>query len=798
MASQFTCEEALRTAFETFLIQQCANTLKEILLEQGNQAPPTIHVDCLRLLSAVPRLVNALFTRPSAIFPLMDDAAVSAQGKILRSNRFQQSLNEFGCAVDSTGAVGSVKRTARVRVDLHRLSCPGISPAVAQVRVRHIGRLLSLTGTLIRASAVKSHEAEHMMECTSCKHRFLVTAGLEDGRSVDFPSTCPSSHDSLDDGNRSAKRCKNPSIRIVSSGRPIVRDYQELSVQEPMWRVRTCVGAIWTLAGSGGAQEKSVGYETQIESTSTVAPPRALLVVLEADLVDSCKPGDDICISLIIQSRWHRATRDHRVELELVGHATAVQVINKQVSPLRRNHGKHSTAFSAFWRAHNGNTCTAKEEPCPCPLRGRDVIIRSICPQLCGLATAKLAVLLALIGGVPRIEPGSGTRVRGESHLLIIGDSGMGKSLLLRYAAQVAPRAVMTTGTGATAAGLTAAAVMADGGEGWSLEAGALVLADGGVCCIDEFDTISTGERAAIHEAMEQQTLSIAKGGLVAMLQTRCAVLGATNPKGMKFDPTASLAINTGLAPPLLSRFDCVLVVMDFKDPEQDNYMSSHMILSHCGKQSRNGIPIVESTAKTSHRMVSATTGATTGDTKKRRHKDIELGGGALQHLKTIGCLTNSDGNNSVSIGFHDQEESSVRGKSVLWPFDRVRHYIALVRYAFDPVLTPEAEALIRGYYLLRRRADDKSSGRPTIRLLESMIRMTQAHARLMWRAETSRADVVVAVGLVEASLGGIFGASEMPPLEKNTSLINDPDGDAKQRELRLIERITTELGPKW
>ena len=130
------------------------------------------------------------------------------------------------------------------------------------------------------------------------------------------------------------------------------------------------------------------------------------------------------------------------------------------------------------------------------------------------------------------LRPDGGATVRGDSHLLIVGDPGMGKSQLLRYAAQVAPRSVLTSGVGSTAAGLTAAAVKCDGSEGWMLDAGALVLADGGICCIDEFDTISTGERAAIHEAMEQQTVSFAKGSIVATLQTRCSVFGATESNG--------------------------------------------------------------------------------------------------------------------------------------------------------------------------------------------------------------------------------------------------------------------------
>lgn len=769
-----TGDESLRAGFEAFLLKRYSGVLVGILLQQDNCSPPNVHVDSLYLTAVMPRLVNALLTRPRSIFPLLEEAAVSAQDRIFHSSRFQASNARVDGA--DSAAVGSVKRTVRVRVEFHRISCPGISPAVSQVRMRHVGRLLSLSGTVLRVSAVKSHEVEQLMECTKCKHRFLISASKEGGTTHDLPSVCPSSHAELDSACKPVTSCENASFRTVSAGRPIVCDYQELRLQEPMVRTRTSVGATWPLSSLGIGGEQTTAQEKHLGSisTSVAAPPKALLVVVEEDLVDVCKPGDDVCVTLTVLWRWHRANRDQRAELELVGHATAVRVLNKQTSSLSPVDEADATSFAAFWRAYDGNARSS--DPChEPPLYGREMIIHSVCPQLCGLQTAKLAVLLALIGGVPRVEPKSGTSIRGESHLLIVGDPGMGKSQLLRYAAQIAPRAVMTTGTGSTAAGLTAAAVKADGGEGWSLEAGALVLADGGVCCIDEFDTISVNEQAAMHEAMEQQTISIAKGGLVATLQTRCAVLGATNPKGMKFDPTATLAANTGLAPPLLSRFDCVLVVLDDKDPDKDQEMSSHMISSHCGDRPGDGF------------TPAAFKEGSTQQLEARR--DSGFGEGALNKLETACCSAKNDGGASDSFQ-RDCSSNFARGATELWPFERVRRYIALVRCAFDPILTPDAESLIRGYYQMRRRGEDNSLGRPTIRLLESLIRLAQAHARLMWRTEASRRDVVVAVDLVEATSGVLR--------DRSAKENDDPESLLQQRELQLMRRITAELGTAW
>lgn len=769
-----TGDDSLRAGFEAFLLKRYGSVLEGVLLQQDDCSPPNVHVDALYLSAAMPRLVNALLTRPRSILPLLEEAAVSAQDRIFHSSRFQAS----DARVDGAGgaAGGSVKRTVKVRVEFHRLSCPGISPAVSQVRKRHVGRLLSLSGTVLRASAVKSHEVEQLMECTKCKHRFLIAASKEGGTNQYLPSVCPSSHAELNSARKPVAPCENATFRAVSAGRPIVCDYQELRIQEPMVRTRTSVGATWPLSSLGVGGEKSTAQENHSGSmaTSAAAPPRTLLVVVEEDLVDVCKPGDDVCVTLTVLWRWHRANRDQRAELELVGHATAVHVLNKRTSSLGPVDEADATSFAAFWRAYDGNA-RASDPSRDLPLHGRDMIIQSVCPQLCGMQTAKLAVLLALIGGVPRMEPKSGTSIRGESHLLIVGDPGMGKSQLLRYAAQIAPRAVMTTGTGSTAAGLTAAAVKADGGEGWSLEAGALVLADGGVCCVDEFDTISVNEQAAMHEAMEQQTISIAKGGIVATLQTRCAVLGATNPKGMKFDPTATLAANTGLAPPLLSRFDCVLVVLDEKDPDKDHEMSSHMISSHCGD--RTGDEFTPAAFKE-------------GSTQQMAaRRDSGFGGGALSKLETACCSAKSDGGASDGLP-RDCGSNVARGATDLWPFERVRRYIALVRCAFDPILTPDAESLIRGYYQMRRRGEDNSSGRPTIRLLESLIRLAQAHARLMWRTEAIRRDVLVAVELVEASSGVLR--------DRNAKENDDPESLLQQRELQLIRRITAELGTAW
>ena len=173
-----------------------------------------------------------------------------------------------------------------------------------------------------------------------------------------------------------------------------------------------------------------------------------------------------------------------------------------------------------------------------------------------------------------------GTRLRGDLHILIVGDPGIGKSQILKYVSKLAPRSVYTSGKGTSGAGLTAAAVRDELG-GWSLEAGALVLGDQGNVCVDELDKMRSEDRSALHEALEQQTVSIAKAGIMATLNTRCSVLAAANPKFGTFDQYKTLANQIDLPSPILSRFDLIFVIEDRPDVEKDRELAQHILKTH-------------------------------------------------------------------------------------------------------------------------------------------------------------------------------------------------------------------------
>merc|ERR1712019_210029 len=209
----------------------------------------------------------------------------------------------------------------------------------------------------------------------------------------------------------------------------------------------------------------------------------------------------------------------------------------------------------------------------------RERIIASMAPSIYGMKYVKTAIATSIMGGQPKITPGK-HRIRGDINTLIVGDPGLAKSQFLKYVEQTFPRAVYTTGKGASAVGLTAAVQRDETGQ-FCLQGGAMVLADDGICLIDEFDKMNDQDRTSIHEAMEQQTISVSKAGIVATLQARCAVIAVANPLEGRYDSTRTFAQNVNLSDPILSRFDVLCVIRDEADQLQDERLADHVVCSH-------------------------------------------------------------------------------------------------------------------------------------------------------------------------------------------------------------------------
>lgn len=312
-------------------------------------------------------------------------------------------------------------------------------------------------------------------------------------------------------------------------------------------------------------QEESEFLDTQttklqepLENLSGGEQPRQIVVVLEDDLVDTITPGDIVRITGTLKTVRDEKTK--RFKNYIYGNyieAKEQEFEELEISP-----------------EDEDKIIEMSKDP-----KIYDKIIKSTAPSIQGYRAVKEAIALQLFGGSAK-DLEDKTRIRGDIHILIVGDPGIGKSQMLKYVSKLAPRGIYTSGKGTSGVGLTAAAVRDELG-GWSLEAGALVLGDRGNVCVDELDKMRPEDRSAIHEALEQQTISIAKAGIMATLNSRCSVLAAANPKFGRFDRFKSVAIQINLPPTILSRFDLLFVVEDKPDMERDRKLASHILHIH-------------------------------------------------------------------------------------------------------------------------------------------------------------------------------------------------------------------------
>ncbi len=291
--------------------------------------------------------------------------------------------------------------------------------------------------------------------------------------------------------------------------------------------------------------------------------PRSLRIkLIGRDIVDVARPGDHVAIVGAVRAAARTLPKVGKLRVfQLHLDANYIDVLSKEPEAALTSPEEEKQIIEL-----------AKD-----PWIHRKVI-RSIAPSIYGYEHIKEAIMYLLFGGVPKQL--ADITIRGELNTLLIGDPGTAKSALLQYVARIAPRGLYTSGRGTTAAGLTAA-VLRERGGGMTLEAGALVLADKGVACIDEIDKMRPEDRVAIHEAMEQHTVSVAKGGIVATLNARTAVLAAANPALGRYEPYRTVAENIALPVTILSRFDLIFVLKDVPEKELDTKMSEHILNIH-------------------------------------------------------------------------------------------------------------------------------------------------------------------------------------------------------------------------
>ena len=398
--------------------------------------------------------------------------------------------------------------------------------SLRQINSEVITKMTSVSGMVVRASEVKPLAKELTYKCLD-KHISKFT--LLDGMSLDKAVKCQS------------PKCPYTNLAIVAEESRFI-DFQIVRLQELP------------------------------EDLPPGQLPHYVNVSMKQDLVDYARPGDRIILTGIV-----------RIEQE------RVSGVKQSESALYRLRMDGNNIEFIGGRGIKGTRRTEREEISPDEQKIirtlsknpdiYDRLIASFAPHIRGHELFKEAILLLIVGSTQRALS-DGSKIRGDINVFLVGDPGTAKSEMLKFCARIAPRGLYTSGRGSTAAGLTAA-VVRDASGIFMLEAGAVVLGDQGLVCIDEFDKMRPEDRSALHEVMEQQSASIAKGGIVATLNARTSILAAANPMFGKYDPFKNLTENVNLPIPLLTRFDLVFVVRDIPHKEKDRQIAQHILSQH-------------------------------------------------------------------------------------------------------------------------------------------------------------------------------------------------------------------------
>lgn len=722
LCADYSCRSALDV-----LLMSSSSTTRDFSLE----------VDAFELLLSDCVLGTLLLKFPSTLLPILENAIVRAQ-KVLQAQKHDEGDTTFTSVKGDKGDGKGLPAT-RVHARLVHLPPTITRNSVASMKAQDVGKIVQLSGTVVRTSPVQMYESARTYKCMGkdgCKRTFMQYADLEQRtNALAKPDRCPLT---IEGG----QRCKGTKLQVEKDG-SVHTDYQEIKIQE-------------------AASKIGIGHI-----------PRSLMIKLQHDLVDSCQPGDEIQLVGSLLAQWQQHAQpgiECNVGMALDAHSVRVVQENGSSAWNQSDDNSSNAEMEKFKKEFDAYWADPRRKECP--IEGRDFICKAVCPKLYGLHIIKLGLLITLIGGVQassdnnknnptqshfqdenesqhvnnapepfrmalpensktdavycdrtslrsskRYESTVQIRRRDMSHMLIIGDPGTGKvskglfssfvraysnislflsqSQILRFAAALCPRSVLTTGVGTTSAGLTCAAVREGSDKDFALEAGALVLADKGICCIDEFGCIRNEDRTTIHEAMEQQTLSVAKAGIVCKLNCRATVIAVMNPKDCIYDNHASLSSNTGLGTPLLSRFDLIFKLVDSSDAERDSNVTTYLL----------------------NRAIQGT---------------------------GLDCTNN---NGSIL-------------DDAPWQIEKLRAYISIVKDRFQPAISDGAALLLERHYEKVRSA--QSFIIPvTVRFLESLIRLTQAHARLMYRNIATLEDAVAVLRVMECTAyayGGFDG----------------------------------------
>ncbi len=558
-----------------------------------------------------------------------------------RSNGFDQGLAEKPELYMTLGeeVLRELVRPERIQVSRINIRLYDVSEdANFRKEIRHlrspdIGKLLSVTGIIRKNTEVLPRLQKAAFICSACGE--ITYVNQERGK-LDEPQKCSYDLESGVEHNK-ARFKLNPDLSEFV-------DIQKVELQENPETLQ------------GGSQ------------------PQRISAIMEDDIAGKLFPGDRVTIDGVIRAEQKRQGNVMLTEYDIYFYA-----INYKKA-----------------KEHEEINITTEDEQEILELSKRPGIIEelasSIAPTIYGMEMVKTTLVLQMFGGVRKFMK-DGTSMRGDIHILMVGDPGTAKSQLLKYMTEISPRGVFAFGRGSSAAGLTAAAVRDDFGEGrWTLEAGALVLADNGFAAIDELDKMDERDTAAMHEAMEQQTITVSKAGIMATLKSRCSILGAANPKFGRYDQNRSIVDQIDFPPPLLSRFDVIFKIIDKPERASDERLADHVLRAHrVGEIYR------------SH--------------ENKEIADVEI---------------------DEEVGFTPPIEKDV-----------IRKYVSYAKARIFPTMSDEAINLLREEYVSTRNSNTDSIP-ITARQLESTIRLAEAAAKARLSTIVTENDALLAKNIVD------------------------------------------------
>ena len=658
-----------------------------------------ITIDINRMRESDPSLVKMVLKSPLKIIPLMerriDEIAKTFKSEKEQSNTIQTQKEEK-LHLNLQGMLGTHLVSPRgLTADLTNqyVGVQGIVTRISQVRSKLVYSVHYCEET--KKGNIKEYNDQMKIQESSNTYGQPINGNFEIGKASGFMN------------NAIPTRDINHNPLTLEYGHSKFKDNQTILLQEPP--ERTPIGQL----------------------------PRAIEVVLEGDLVDKVKPGDRIQVNGIFKTISTMSTNTNgSVKTVLIG--TNVQELNNDVQ---------QNEFTGEDLKRIKELAKQKDV--------FDVLANSIAPGIYGHQNIKKALVLQLLGGnETNLE--DGTHLRGDINILMIGDPSTAKSQFLRYMLNVAPNAINTTGKGSTGVGLTAAVVVdKDIGER-HLEAGAMVLGDRGIVCIDEFDKMNEVDRVAIHEVMEQQTVTIAKAGIHVSLNARCSVLAAANPIYGQYLPDVSASRNIGFPDSLLSRFDLCFVVLDEHSSELDRKISERVIDNH--------MYTIDATKF--------------GDESEDKVIEPEI---KLEE-------------NKKTTMYEKKNPNSRKDNKNILTRDFLRKYIHYAKSKINPSLTKEAtEYISTSWSKLREMSiedDNKRKVIPvTVRTLESLIRLSTAFAKARLSQKVEKKDAEQAFDLL---LNTIFQGNEEKEDEEEDNkmdLVEEEEDDKRKKKSKKKEK---------